>query len=147
MIRLESGRWYVRIEENAVGTEYLYLTHAGKAGDSMRVRLPFSWRGLDDDGLVALARTPEVRIWCDEHDIQWRVAAVGPGTPYEFPLAGRFLVFDSTQTWSGLVRFDGETPLGELDEDRLRQLRDDIADFGGGRRHFRAPDETASTST
>ena len=147
MIRLGSGRWYVRIEENAEGSEYLYLTHPGKPGDSMRVRLPFSWRALDDDALVQLARQPEVRIWCDDHDIQWRVAAVGPGTLYDFPLPGRFLVFDSAQTWAGLVRFPEDVALGDLSEERLRELRDGIADLGGGRRRFRAPEETSARAS
>lgn len=147
MIRLESGRWYVRIEENAGGSEYLYLTNAARSGESMRVRLPFSWRALDDDAIADLARTPEVRIWCDEHDIQWRVAAVGPGTPYAFPLSGRFLVFDSEQTWAGLVRYEDDTPLGDLTDARLRELRDQSSDFGGGRRRLRLPDEPAGSAS
>ena len=143
MIRLESGRWYVRIEENAEGTEYLYLSRSGRPGDSMRIGLPFSWRSLDDDALVELARTPEVRLWTDEHDIQWRVAAVGPGTSYDFPLPGRFLVFDSEQTWAGLIRYEDTTGIGDLTDARLQELRDGISDFGGGRRRFRAPDEAS----
>ena len=146
MIRLHSGRWYVRIEENAEGSEYLYLTHASRPGESMRVRLPFSWRALDDDGIVELARHPEVRIWCDEHDILWRVAAVGPGTPYTFPLTGRFLVFDSAQTWAGLVRYKDDIPLGELTDEALRGYRDSMSDLGGGRRHFRTPEESADST-
>ena len=130
--------------ENAGGTEYLYLTSAARPADTMRVRLPFSWRSLDDDSLTELARRPEVRLWTDEHDIQWRVAAVGPDTPYPFPLPGRFLVFDSEQTWAGLVRYTEDTLLGDLPDARLRELRDDIADFGGGRKRFRAPAEPTS---
>ena len=143
MIRLDSGRWYVRIEENAEGSEYLFLSRARRPEETMRVRLPFSWRALDDEALTDLARNPEVRLWCDEHEILWRVAAVGPGTPYSFPLPGRFLVFDSAQTWAGLIRYDDTIGIGDLTDERLRELRDGISDFGGGRRHFRAPDEPA----
>ena len=147
MIRLGSGRWYVRIEETAHGTEYLHLTRARRPGETMRVRLPFSWRALDDDAMADLARNAEVRLWTDEHDIHWRVAIVGPGTAYAFPLPGRFLVFDSEQTWAGLVRYDDAIGLGDLTDERLRELRDGIADFGGGRRRFRAPDEPTPAAT
>lgn len=141
LIRLGSERWYARVEQDARGTEHLYLSNAERPGDSMRRQLPFSWRDMGDDGLTALARAPELRLWTDEHGIQWRIAVVGPGTPYDFPLRERYMVFDSTETWAGIVPFNEGDPseLGEMDDEQLRALRDSIADFGGGRRSFRPP--------
>lgn len=139
MIRLGSDRWYGRVEQNARGVEYLYLSNAERPADSMRTRLPFSWRDLDADQVAELARNPEVRLWTDEYGIQWRVAPVGPGTPYDFPVRERYLVFDSTETWAGITMFP-EGSLGELSDEQLRALRNAVADFGGGRRAFRPPD-------
>ena len=111
----------------------------------MRCQLPFSWRDLDVEVLDTLARNPELRLWTDEEGIQWRIAAVGPGTPFDFPLGQRYLVFDSTETWVGITRFpDGE--LGALSDDDLRALRDSTADFGGGRRSYRPPLEETGAS-
>lgn len=138
LMRLGSERWYGRVETDARGVEYLYLSNAERPEDSMRARLPFSWRDLTTDQLAALARDPELRLWTDEYGIQWRVAPVGPGTPYEFPLRERYLVFDSTETWAGITLFP-EGRLGELGTEQLRELRDSAADFGGGRRSFRPP--------
>ncbi len=142
LIRLASQRWYARVEQDARGTEHLYLSNAKRPEDSMRRRLPFSWRDMDDQAMVALAREPELRLWTDEVGIQWRIALVGPGTPYEFPLCERHLVFDSTETWAGIVRFP-EGEIGELTDDELRELRDSISDLGGGRRSFRPPPGSA----
>lgn len=139
MIRLRSGRWYVRLEEDARGREYVQLNRAGQPSETMRVRLPFSWRGFDDDSIQELARKPELRIWIDEHGIRWRIAAVGPGTTYAFPLPGRYLVFDSDRTWAGLTRYDLDAELGDLTDEDLRELRDGISDFGGSRTGFRPP--------
>ncbi len=141
LIRLASQRWYARVEQDARGTEHLYLSNAERPEDSMRCRLPFSWRDMDDEAMASLAREPELRMWTDEMGIQWRIALVGPGTPYDFPLRERYLVFDSTETWAGITRFpNGE--LGEMTDGDLRELRDSIADLGGGRRSFRPPPGT-----
>jgi hypothetical protein len=141
LIRLDSGRWYARVEEDARGREQLSLSSAEHPGDSMRRELPFSWRDLPEEGLADLARDPELRLWTDEHGLQWRIAAVGPGTPHPFSLPHRYLVFDSTETWVGITRFP-QGKLGDLTEDDLRELRNDVADFGGGRRGFRPPEGT-----
>lgn len=138
LIRVGSARWYGRVEQDARGVEYLYLSNAANPQDSMRRRLPFSWRDLEEDLLAALAREPELRLWTDEHGIQWRIAPVGPGTSYDFPLRERYLVFDSTDAWAGITAFP-EGNLGELTETDLCALRDSISDLGGGRRSFRPP--------
>lgn len=138
LVRLGADRWYSRVEQDARGVEYLYLSNAQRPEDSMRRRLPFSWRDLDDHQLAELAREPELRLWTDEFGIQWRVAPVGPGTPYDFPLRARYLVFDSTDTWAGITAFPHGI-LGELTNEELRELRDSVSDFGGGRRSFRPP--------
>lgn len=139
LIRLGSDRWYARVERDARAMEYLYLSNAERPEDSMRRRLPFSWRDLDAGQVAELARDPDLRLWTDEYGIQWRVALVGPGTPYEFPLRDRYLVFDSMETWAGITPFP-EGVLGELTDGDLRELRDSLSDFGGGRRSFRPPD-------
>lgn len=139
MIRLNSGRWYARPETDAQGREYKHLSRADRPGETMRVRLPFGWRDLDEAQLTELARRPEVRIWHDEHGIRWRIAAVGPGTSYSLPIPGRYLVFDSDETWAGLTRYDADRELGDFTDADLRGLRDRISDFGGGRRAFRPP--------
>lgn len=144
MIRLESGRWYGRLEEDAQGREFIHLTRAERPGETMRVRLPFGWRGLERSELEALARKPEVRIWYDELGIRWRIAAVGPGESYDIPIPGRYLVFDSDQAWAGLTRYEEDRELGELTDDELQDLRDGIHDFGGGRHGFRPPEQTSS---
>lgn len=141
LMRLGSGRWYTRVEDDARGTEHLFLSNAECPEDSMRRRLPFSWRDMSDEELEQLAQKPELRLWTDELGIQWRVATVGPGTPYDFPLRERYLVFDSIQAWAGITPYpdDGRRPLGELTDKELRELRNSIRDFGGGRRSFRPP--------
>lgn len=144
MIRLDSGRWYARLEEDAQGREFTHLSRADRPEESMRVRLPFGWRVLDDATLQELARKPEVRIWYDEHGIRWRIAAVGPGTSYDFPIPGRYLVFDSDQAWAGLTRYEDDRELGDLSSDDLQDLRNGISDLGGGRRSFRPPRDTAT---
>jgi hypothetical protein len=144
MVRLSSGRWYARLEEDAQGREYSHLSRADRPEESMRVRLPFDWRSLDPEAMAELARRPEVRIWYDELGIRWRIAAVGPGTPYEFPIPGRYLIFDSDQAWAGLTRYDDDKELGDLTDDELQQLRDEVSDIGGSRRAFRPPNAPSS---
>ena len=138
LLILRSGRWIARVEEAPDG-EVLELTAPGFPSNKMRVGLPFSWRHLAAPDLEAIARKPELRLWVDESGIFWRVATVGPGTPYEYPLRKRHLVFDSQQSWAGIVEFPPPYELGDLSNDELRSYRDRIADFGGGRRGYRAP--------
>lgn len=146
LIRLGSDRWYGRVETDARGVDYLYVSNAGRPEDSMRARLPFSWRELTPEQLAALAREPEIRLWTDEYGIQWRVAPVGPGTAYDFPLRERYLVFDSMEAWAGITLFP-EGNLGELGDEQLRTLRDSVSDFGGGRRSFRPPPGAGLSAT
>jgi hypothetical protein len=145
MVRLSSGRWYARLEEDAQGREYTHLSRADRPEESMRVRLPFGWRSLNPEALAELARRPEVRIWYDELGIRWRIAAVGPGTPYEFPIPGRYLIFDSDQAWAGLTRYDDDQELGDLTDEELQELRDAVSDIGGSRRAFRPPKNPSSS--
>lgn len=140
MIRLPSGRWYRHIETDAQRREHLILADPTRPSDYMRIRLPFSWRSRDEDALAELARDPDLRLWTDEYGIQWRIAVVGPNSPYEFPVQARYLVFDSQDTWAGITRF-GDRHLGDLGDEALRRLRDQTADLGGGRRSFRPPAE------
>ena len=139
LIRLDSGKWYAEIDHDAAREEYLKLTSPTLPRNSMRVRLPFSWRGLDDDGLARLARRPEIRLWTDESGIRWRVSEVGSGTPYPLPLDGRYLVFDSREYWSGIVRFNPPPELGDLTDSQLRAYRDRMSDLGGSRVGYRPP--------
>jgi hypothetical protein len=139
MILLESGRWYARIDMDAGRREHLVLTDPSYPSDCMRARLPFSWRQQGDGALEELARDPAVRLWTDEYGIQWRIAVVGPESPYDIPLHERYLVFDSRETWAGVTPLGDGRRLGELDSDELRELRDRASDIGGGRRRFRPP--------
>jgi hypothetical protein len=88
---------------------------------------------------VELARRPEARLWCDETGALWRVSAVGPGTPYPYPLRSRHLVFDSDEAWAGIVQFDTPLELGDLLDIELQNLRDRMSDIGGRRRGYRPP--------
>lgn len=137
---LNSGRWIWRIEASTE-RETMELVEPGNPANKMYVTLPFSWRQLPAEELRELARAPEVRLWTDGAGILWRVAAVGPGTSYEYPLGRRHLVFDSQQSWAGLVDFPAPAELGDLTSEELRALRDHISDFGGRRRRYRAPGE------
>lgn len=136
MLSLKSGRWRWQVDENNRG-EVMELVDPGEPLNKMIVPLPFSWRMLPEDQIKALARKPEVRLWVDSRGIFWRVAAVGPGTPYDYPLERRHLVFDSRQAWAGLVEFPDGTELGDLTSEDLQRIRDGMRDFGGRRRHFR----------
>ena len=137
---LPSGRWRWRVDAMPGSSdECLELVEPGNATNKMQLTLPFSWRQLDDDAFRELVRRPEVRLWRDESGILWRVTAVGPGTPFEYPLERRHLVFDSEQSWAGIVEFTGEVQLGDLRNSDLRDLRNRIRDFGGRRRAYRVP--------
>ena len=140
IIFLPSGRWRWRVEDmRGSSEELLELCEPGNSANKMQVGLPFSWRRLDAEAFREIARRPEVRLWLDESGILWRVAAVGPETPYSFPLERRHLVFDSQQSWAGIVEFPGDEELGDLNNRDLRDLRNRIADFGGRRRAYRIP--------
>lgn len=135
MFLLRSGRWRWYVEQNTRG-ETMELVDPGEPLNKMIVPLPFSWRLLSELELLQLVRKPEIRFWVDQRGVFWRVAAVGPGTRYEYPLYERHLIFDSRQSWAGLISFpDGE--LGDLTNEDLQRYRDHTQDIGGRRRHFR----------
>jgi hypothetical protein len=137
-IDLRSGRWRGDIETTAAG-DFLELVQVSRPADKLRLDLPRDWRRLSPKELTELARRPEVRLWTDDASILWRVSAVGPGTPYPYPLRARHLVFDSDQTWAGIVAFDEAAELGDLSDLELQRLRDRMCDFGGRRRGYRPP--------
>ena len=140
IIFLASGRWRWRVESlPGTSEDLLELCEPGNSANKMQVGLPFSWRQLDVDAFREIARRPEVRLWLDEAGILWRVAAVGPQTPYTFPLERRHLVFDSQQSWAGIVEFPSPLELGDLNNRELRELRNRVSDFGGRRRAYRLP--------
>ena len=140
ILSLPSGRWRWRVDSvPGSAEEMLELFEPGNATNKMQTMLPFSWRHLEPDAFRELARRPEVRLWLDESGILWRVTAVGEGTPFAFPLATRHLVFDSQQSWAGIVEFPGPRELGDLGNRDLRDLRNRISDFGGRRRAYRLP--------
>jgi hypothetical protein len=136
LIYLDSGKWRWRVESSH-HQEFLDLIEPGKPVNKMRVPLPFSWRMLEQEELREIARRPEMRLWMDRDGVLWRVAAVGPGTSYDYPLATRHLIFDSQQSWAGIVEFREPAELGDLTDDELHLLRDHISDFGGRRKRFR----------
>ena len=141
-IDLKSGRWYRYTVTDAAGA-VMELVQVGNPHNKMRVRLPEAWQQLAPRAMEDLARTPEVRLWTDDTFIPWRVSAVGPDTDFPYPLRRRHLVFDSDRTWAGIVEFDGPRQLGDLTDFELRELRDGIRDFGGRRRGYRPPRDTA----
>jgi hypothetical protein len=136
LLYLLSGKWRWRIDASA-RTEALELTSSTNPANKMRAPLPFSWRQLSPEAFKDCARKPEMRLWLDRGGVLWRVAAVGPGTIYDYPLNRRHLVFDSLQSWAGIVEFPGPAELGDLTNDELRDYRDMISDFGGRRRGYR----------
>ncbi|HSJ25070.1 MAG TPA: hypothetical protein VK929_10400 [Longimicrobiales bacterium] len=133
---LKSGRWLGQVETTAAG-DHLELVQGGS--DKLRLPLPEGWRTLSREAMAELARRPEVRLWCDDSGILWRVSLVGPGTAYPYPLRHRHLVFDSEESWAGIVAFDGPDELGDLTRLDLKRLRDRMCDFGGRRRGYRPP--------
>ncbi|HUF12278.1 MAG TPA: hypothetical protein VMN78_04190 [Longimicrobiales bacterium] len=140
ILLLPSGRWRWRVDAvPGSPEESLELVEPGNATNKMQTSLPFSWRQLEPQAFRELARRPEVRLWRDGSGILWRVTAVGPGTPFAYPLQKRHLVFDSQQTWAGIVHFPGPAELGDLRNSELRDLRNRISDFGGRRRTYRVP--------
>jgi hypothetical protein len=135
MFVLKSGRWRYSIEEGKNG-EVMELVDPGEPTNKMVVPLPFSWRSMTEEQVQDYVRSPEVRLWVDNNNTFWRISVVGPGTRYDVPFTERYLVFDSKQTWAGIVEFPlGE--LGDMTDVELQWLRDQIRDFGGRRRHFR----------
>lgn len=135
---LESGKWRGRVVAQS-SQEVLELVDLLNPVNKMRVSLPFSWRQLSKEKLTEFARRPEVRLWMDRSGVMWRVTAVGPDTAFDYPLRARHLVFDSQQSWAGIVAFPLPRELGDLTYDELCELRDTISDFGGQRRRYRAP--------
>jgi hypothetical protein len=140
VLYLQSGKWRWRILATARNEE-MELTDPGNPNNKMRVHLPFSWRSLSSDELLEMARRPDMRLWRDREGILWRISAVGPGTSYDIPLRSRHLVFDSPQTWAGLVDFPGPAELGDLTSMDLADARDHAGDFGGPRRRLRVARE------
>lgn len=136
MLTLESGNWNWHIEESSRG-EVMELVDPNEPLNKMIVRLPCNWRLLSEEDLAALARTPEVRLWRDDRGRFWRVSMIGPGTRYDFPFPQKCLVFDSNQTWSGIVDFQLDVELGDISHEDLQLLRNSMRDLGGRRRHFR----------
>jgi hypothetical protein len=134
---LRSGRWRGGIVTTADG-DFLELEGVRPA-NKLRLPLPADWRSLRFEDIEDLARQPELRLWTDDAGLLWRVSAVGPGTLYPYPLRKRHLVFDSDQTWAGIVEFEGPPELGDLTDLELQRLRDRMSDFGGRRRGYRPP--------
>ena len=140
-VYLRSGKW------RCYGTpdvDDLELVDPARPTNKMRVPLPPGTAGLPERILEEIVRRPEVRLWTDEHGIPWRVSAVGPGTPYDFLLTRRHVLFDSEQAWAGIVEFPEGLELGDLTEQELRRMRDQVADVGGRRRGFRPPPRTTT---
>ena len=138
-IYLPSGKWRCYLEVARTGDQYVEFVDPARPGNRMSVRVGYSLTEPTDDALTELARDPLMRLWVDETGINWRVAAVGPGTPCTYPLRDRHLVFDSEMTWAGIVPFPEGRHLGELNDDEVRGFRDAIADLGGRRRAYRRP--------
>jgi hypothetical protein len=136
MFVLQSGRWRWNVEDCNSG-EVMELVDPAEPSNKMIVPLPFSWRAFTDEQMQDFVRRPDVRLWRDSAGFFWRVAAVGPGSRYDYPLRTRHLVFDSKHTWAGIVEFPLPDELGDLTNEDLERLRDMISDFGGRRRHFR----------
>jgi hypothetical protein len=137
-VDLKSGRWRGQIQATADG-DFLELLQAGREVAKLRLQLPPHWRSLTPAQIQELARRPELRLWTDDTRVLWRVSAVGPGTAYPYPLQHRHLVFDSDQTWAGIVEFANQGELGDLTDLELQGLRDRMCDFGGRRRGYRRP--------
>ena len=139
IVVLKSGTWRWRVEE-AGRAEFLELNLPGVQLNKMRVPLPFGWRQLSRDELLALAYTPEIRLWTDEYGTLWRISAVGCGTPFFYDLLDApCLVFDSEHAWARVVKFPAPATLGQLTDDELRALRELSTDFGGRRKGYRPP--------
>jgi hypothetical protein len=140
-IYLPSGKWRCYLERARTGDQFVEFVDPGQPLNRMTVRVGYSLTEPAEDKLAALARDPLLRLWTDEAGILWRVATVGPGTPYAFEFGARHLVFDSEVTWAGIVPFSGGKHLGDLNDGELRALRDATSDFGGRRRAYRPPEK------
>lgn len=138
MFDLQSGRWYWKVIDAGAG-EIMELVDAVNRNNKMRVRLPFTWRRMEPKELRELARMPEMRLWQDDDGLNWRIADIGPGTHYFFPLHTRHLLFDSDKAWAGIVEFPEPMELGDLNPDDLCMYRDRIHDIGGRRQSYRKP--------
>lgn len=145
LIDLKSGRWHRFIERDATGP-VMALIQVAHPHNKMQVRLPADWARLGHRELEELARTPEVRLWTDDHFTPWRVSAVGPNTDFPYPLRRRHLVFDSDRPWAGIIEFDEPRQLGDLTDLDLMKLRDGMRDFGGRRRGYRPPSGSTRAS-
>ena len=138
IFELQSGNWRSTVISGTAG-DTLELVDVDNADNKMRVRLPFTWKRMVQRELNELARTPELRLWRDRDGLLWRVADIGPGTHYFFPLHTRHLLFDSDHAWAGIVECPDTVELGDLTNADLERYRDAISDIGGRRRHYRSP--------
>jgi hypothetical protein len=138
-IHLRSGKWRFYAEPSRSGDTYLELISPTRPENRMSIRVGAALPVLDADRIAELARRPLLRLWSDELGVLWRIAAVGPGTPYQLPLAAPHLLFDSEQAYAGIVEVDDDVRLGELTDDELRAYRNRVQDLGGRRREFRPP--------
>jgi hypothetical protein len=139
LVVMKSGTWRWSVQQSG-RVEFLELTMPGVHVNKMRVPLPFSWRQLSRDEMLALADCPEMRLWTDEDGTFWRISAVGFGTPFFYDLLDcPCLVFDSERTWARVVKFPAPVTLGQLNDDELRALRDLGTEFGGRRKAYRSP--------
>jgi hypothetical protein len=143
-VYLPSGKWRCYLDVARTGDQFLEFVDPARPQNRMTARVGYSLPEPTDEQLTELARNPLLRLWVDEAGILWRVAAVGPGTPYEYPLRARHLIFDSEVTWAGIVPFPEGLRLGELHDAALRGYRDSIADFGGRRRSYRRPNKLSA---
>lgn len=140
-IFLRSGKWrWTVAEDDAMHGPRLELVDPGAPQNKMAAPLPFSWRSLTNEQIEDLASRPEIRLWTDEHGIAWRITRVGPGTHFPYPFERPHLVFDSEQSFAGIVEIDPHARLGELTNGELRRYRDALRDFGARRKGFRPPD-------
>lgn len=143
---LRSGKWRWSVaDESALHGECLELIDPAAPYNKMAVPLPFSWRRLSNDEIAELAREPQIRLWTDEHNILWRIARIGPETDHPYRLGGPHLIFDSEQSYAGIVRIEPHACLGDLTAAELRGYRDQMRDFGGRRRAFRAPGSSSGS--
>lgn len=138
-VHLRSGKWRSSVTVDHTNGDSLEFIDPADPANKMIARLPVRAEELSQPQVERIAREPEVRLWTDDHGIAWRIARVGPGTHYPYPLETPHLVFDSEQAFAGVVAVDENLHLGDLTHDDLLRYRDRIRDFGGRRRAFRPP--------